>query len=178
VTRGGTQTEDSLMSLAKNKFTPLKDTGRGNMPSAEEEKILALQAELKQVSKRWNKEKKGKSEETETKKKGGLKDKNKDIKKKAEKPAWMSKKPKEENLRKPKSWNNKDWHWCSSETGGKCNGHWRVHKPSKCEGRAHKFSGNKHQNDATKDKTSSKKLKLANAISAIQDGSDDEPESG
>jgi hypothetical protein len=43
-----------------------------------------------------------------------------------------------------------------------------------CEGRAHKFSGDKHQNDATKDKTSNKKLKLANAISAIQDGSDDE----
>jgi hypothetical protein len=56
---GGTQTEDSLMSLAKNKFTLLKDAGRYNMPSAEEEKILALQAELKQVSKRWNKEKKG-----------------------------------------------------------------------------------------------------------------------
>jgi hypothetical protein len=43
---GGTQTEDSLMNLAKNKFTLLKDAGRCNMPSAEEEKILALQAEL------------------------------------------------------------------------------------------------------------------------------------
>jgi hypothetical protein len=171
---GGTQTEDSLMNLAKNKFTLLKDAGRYNMPSAEEEKILALQAELKQVSKKWNKEKKGKSEETGTKKKGDFKDKDKDAKKKAEKPASMSEKPKEENLRKPKSWNNKDWCWCSSETGGKCDGHWRAHKPSTCEGRAHKFSGDKHQNDATKDKTSNKKLKLANAISAIQDGSDDE----
>jgi hypothetical protein len=61
---GGTQTdEDSLMNLAKNlaknKFTLLKDAGTYNMPSAEEEKILALQAELKQVSKKWNKEKKG-----------------------------------------------------------------------------------------------------------------------
>ena len=46
------------MSLAKNKFTLLKDAGRYNMPSAEEEKILALQAELKQVSKKWNKERK------------------------------------------------------------------------------------------------------------------------
>jgi hypothetical protein len=91
----------------------------------------------------------------------------------------MSKKPKEENLRKSKSWNNKDWCWCSSETGGKCDGHWRVHKPSKCEGRSHKFLGTKHQSDdAAKDKTNSKKLKLAQAISAIQDDSDDEPESG
>jgi hypothetical protein len=131
---GGTQTEDSLMNLAKNKFTLLQDAGRCNMPSAKETKILALQAELKQVSKKWNKEKKGnKSEETEPKKRD-WKDKNKDTKKKAEKPAWMSEKPKEENLRKSKSWNNKDWCWCSSETGGKCDGHWRVHKPSKCEG--------------------------------------------
>ncbi len=48
---GGAQDEDSLMLLAKNKFTLLSDAGRYNMPSAEEEKILALQAELKQVSK-------------------------------------------------------------------------------------------------------------------------------
>jgi hypothetical protein len=176
---GGTQTEDSLMNLAKNKFTLLKDAGRCNMPSAEEEKILALQAELKQVSKKWNKEKKGnESEETEPKKRD-WKDKKKDTKKRAEKPAWMSEKPKEENLRKSKSWNDKDWCWCSSETGGKCDGHWRVHKPSKCEGRSHKFLGAKHQSDdAAKDKTNSKKLKLAQAISAIQDDSDDEPESG
>ncbi len=47
---GGTLTEDALMNLTKNKFTLLKEAGRYNMPSAEEEKILALQAELKQVS--------------------------------------------------------------------------------------------------------------------------------
>lgn len=175
---GGTQTEDSLMSLAKNKYVLLKDAGRYNMPSAEEEKILALQAELKQVAKKWHKEKKGKSEEPVTKKKGTWKDKNKDTKKKAEKPNWMSEKPKEENISKSKSWNNKDWWWCSSATGGKCDGNWRVHKPSKCEGRSHKFSGDKHQSDDAKNNSSSKKLKLAHAISAIQDGSDDEHSSG
>jgi hypothetical protein len=177
---GGSQTEDSLMLLAKNKFTLLKDAGRYNMPSAEEEKILALQAELKQVSKRWNKEKKGKSGEPVAKKKGEWTDKNKDTKKKAEKPTWMSEKPKGENLRKSRSYNGKDWWYCSAETGGKCDGNWRVHKPSKCEGRAHKFVGEKHQNDEAKDKTSSKdkKLKLAHAISAIQEDSDDEPSSG
>jgi hypothetical protein len=175
---GGTLTEDALMNLTKNKFTLLKEAGRYNMPSAEEEKILALQAELKQVSKQWKKG--NKSEKTESKKKVEWKDKDKNksnsTKKKAEKPAWMAEKPKEENLHKPKSWNNKDWYWCSSETGGKCEGHWRVHKPSTCEGRAHKFEG-KHQSGAAPDKSSSKKLKLAQAISAIQDGSDeDEPD--
>jgi hypothetical protein len=168
---GGLQDEDNLMLLAKNKFTLLSDAGRYNMPSAEEEKILALQAELKQVSKKWNKDKKGKKpEDTVSKEKGNSKDK--DNKKRPEKPNWMSEKPKEENLKKSRSWNGKDWWYCSSETGGKCEGHWRVHKPSKCEGKSFKFSGEKHQKDEPKAKSSSKKLKLASAISAIQDGSD------
>jgi hypothetical protein len=175
---GGTLTEDSLMNLTKNKFTLLKEAGRYNMPSAEEEKILALQAELKQASKQWKK----KSDKTETKKKVEWKDKDKDkgtgTKKKADKPGWMAEKPKEENLRKSKSWNNKDWYWCSSDTGGKCEGHWRVHKPSECEGRSHKFVA-KHQSGApAQDKSSSKKLKLAHAISAIQDGTDEDEDSG
>ncbi len=167
------------MNLTKNKFTLLKEAGRYNMPSAEEEKILALQAELKQVSKQWKKG--NKSEKTESKKKVEWKDKDKNkgtsTKKKAEKPGWMSEKPKDADLRKSKPWNGKDWWYCSEETGGKCDGHWRVHKPSKCEGRAHKFKDGKLQSDSTKDKSSSKKLKLAQAISAIQDGSDeDEPD--
>jgi hypothetical protein len=175
---GGAQDEDSLMLLAKNKFTLLSDAGRYNMPSAEEEKILALQAELKQATKKWSREKKGrKPEDTVSKKKVDWKDKDKDSKKRPEKPNWMSEKPKEENLRKSKSWSGKDWWYCSPETGGKCDGHWRVHKPSKCEGRSHKFSGEKHPKDEAKGKSSSKKLKLAHAISAIQDGSDREPDS-
>jgi hypothetical protein len=28
----------------------------------------------------------------------------------------------------------KAWNWCSPETGGKCGGCWRVHKPSQCRG--------------------------------------------
>jgi hypothetical protein len=169
---GGSQSEDSLMLLAKNKFTLLKDAGRYNMPSAEEEKILALQAEIKQVSKKWNKERKGKNPNDKAPKKRGD-DKDKDNKKRPDKPNWMSEKPKEGDLKKSKSWNGKDWWFCSPETGGKCEGNWRVHKPSKCEGRSHKFSGEKHQKDDAKE-SSSKKLKLAKAISAIQDGSDKE----
>ncbi len=169
---GGSQSEDSLMLLAKNKFTLLKDAGRYNMPSAEEEKILALQAEIKQVSKKWSKERKGKNPNDKAPKKRGD-DKDKDNKKRPDKPNWMSEKPKEGDLKKSKSWNGKDWWFCSPETGGKCEGNWRVHKPSSCEGRSHKFSGEKHQKDDAKE-SSSKKLKLAKAISAIQDGSDKE----
>ena len=67
------------MLLAKNKFTLLKDAGRHNMPSAEEEKILALKAEIKQVSKRWSKERKGENpNDKASKKRGDDNDKDKD----------------------------------------------------------------------------------------------------
>jgi hypothetical protein len=31
---------------------------------------------------------------------------------------------------------NKSWYWCSLATGGKCEGCWRVHKPTECRGTA------------------------------------------
>ena len=44
---------ESLVNLANNKFTLLKYNGRYNMPSIEEENILALQAELKSVRNKY-----------------------------------------------------------------------------------------------------------------------------
>jgi hypothetical protein len=81
----------------------------------------------------------------------------------------MTNSTKPDDLKKPKSWNNKDWHWCSPETGGKCAGNWRCHKPTSCEGRAHKFSPPSAADDG-----GNKRLKLAKAISAIQEGSDED----
>ena len=37
--------------------------------------------------------------------------------------------PKPDEMKKAKSWNNKNWHWCSKETGGKCQGRWTIHNP-------------------------------------------------
>jgi hypothetical protein len=37
-------------------------------------------------------------------------------------------------LTKYQTWNNRKSFWCCCETGGKCPGKWRVHKPRDCKG--------------------------------------------
>ena len=165
-------TED-LMTMADNKFKLLKEGNKWNAPSEDEEKILALHAEIKTLQKQASKAKKGtpptsKKEKNKRNNDGNPKDKGRE-KSKNDKPAWMINSTKPDDLKKPKSWNNKDWHWCSPETGGKCAGNWRCHKPTSCEGRAHKFSPPSAADDG-----GNKRLKLAKAISAIQEGSDED----
>jgi hypothetical protein len=63
--------------------------------------------------------------------------------KSVEKPSWFTKEPSPEDLDKPKTWNGKTWWYCSPKMGGKCAGAYRVHKPSQCEGKAHKPSSAK-----------------------------------
>ena len=52
----------------------------------------------------------------------------------------ITRKPK--NIHKPVTigGDKKPWYWCSPETGGKCPGLLRRHKPSECEGKAGKTS--------------------------------------
>jgi hypothetical protein len=169
-------TED-LMTMADNKFKLLKEGNRWNAPSADEEKILALHAEIKTLQKQATKAKKSGASPTTYKKKPAdttQKKKGAGERTKQEKPDWMVHSKKPDDPKKPKSWNNKMWHWCSPETGGKCAGNWRCHKPESCEGRAHQFTG-KQKPEA--DAGSNKRLKLAQALSAIQNDSDSENES-
>jgi hypothetical protein len=51
-----------------------------------------------------------------------------------EDPEWLVKNIKPNPLTKIMQHKNKLWHWCLPATGGKCDGCWRVHKPSKCRG--------------------------------------------
>jgi hypothetical protein len=39
----------------------------------------------------------------------------------------------------------KSWHFCCQENGGKCNGKWRVHKPTECTGLVGKKRGKEKQ---------------------------------
>ena len=119
------------MQLGNNRFKLLKEGGMWNAPSDEEEKILALQSEVKKLKV----DKKSPLNKEKTVKKSTAKGKPK--KAQLEKPSWFSIKPKEDELRKPKFWNNRNWWYCSPKTGGKCNGKYRVHKPSECEGKAY-----------------------------------------
>ena len=80
------------------------------------------------------------------------------------------------------------WYYCHKDTGGKCDGRWRQHKPSQCRGKAHQFIDTRNQKDEKKnlskrkfndEKTDAKNkraLKLkesVRAVSAIVNNSDE-----
>lgn len=154
-------TAEDLMTLADTKYRQLKDKGQWEAPSPEEEKILALEAKLKKLEKTTNKKQTPKPDGKKRSAKGeGTK----------ERPKWMSQKPKPEDLKKPREWNGKKWFWCSPETGGKCEGHYRVHHPSKCEGKAFKPK-------KPIDNPNPKRVKMADALETIIKEKGDEYES-
>jgi len=117
-----------LMNAANEKFKTLKEQSRWNAPSAAEEKILALEAEM---TKRI-KEIRSKASSSSTKKG----QQGKGNKKYPPLPKHLREPPKPGDEKKPVTWNNKTWHWCHSSTGGKCGGKWRLHKPARCRGGA------------------------------------------
>lgn len=84
--------------------------------------------------------------------------------KQEEKPSWMSKRPKDSELHKPKTHKGKLWWYCLPETGGKCNGEYRRHKPLESKGTA-RMKEEKNLKDQKGPKP--KRLKLAQAYKAI-----------
>jgi hypothetical protein len=163
-------TTDALMEQADNKYKLLKESGAWNAPSENEEKILALQAEIKHLKKAKKDGGKPFAKKAYDKKPY---DKKKPPIAQLEKPSWFFKEPKEDDLRKPRMWNDKSWYYCCPKTGGKCDGQYRRHKPADCEGKAHKFvprTGADNKRKASDDKPSDdKKLKLAKAYQATLD---------
>ena len=162
-------TSETLMQLGNNKFKLLKEGGLWNAPSDEEEKILALQTEVKKLQKNLSK----KSDTKKTEKKSRVVDKPK-RKTKLEKPSWFFKEPSSEELQKPKFWNNRNWYWCSPKTGGKCEGIFRAHKPSDCEGKAHVFDSTRKRKPVSSKEDKECKLKLAKAYEAVKEVSSGE----
>jgi hypothetical protein len=165
---GEMMTSESLMQLGNNKYKLLKEGGLWNAPSDEEEKILALQTEVKKLKKNGQIA----TRKVNDKAPKGDKPKSKARVPQPEKPAWFSKEPKEEDLHKSKVWNNKTWWFCSDKTGGKCDGKYRIHKPTECEGKAHVFKIDKKRKP--EGMTEERKLKLAKAYAATKEVSGDE----
>ena len=65
------------------------------------------------------------------------------------KPAWFQQRPIDSELKKPKEWNGIKWYYCHKDTGSKCDGKWRRHKPSSCKGKASVFPGKQNQKKLT-----------------------------
>ena len=131
---GNSLEPDNLMKNAAEKYKTLLQKGLWNAPDANEEKILALQTEINKLKK--GKQKSGKGSSTK-----------RSSKPQKEKPSWFSSRPKETELRKPKKWDGRTWYYCHPDTGGKCDGKYRIHHPSDCKGKAHQFKGASSKND-------------------------------
>ena len=90
----------------------------------------------------------------------------------------MSERPPEGELHKPRKWNGIDWWYCHPDTGGKCQGVYRRHKPAQCEGKAFmgRFSNVNKTTEERKDaKTPNeeKRLKVAEALTTIVNSDSD-----
>jgi hypothetical protein len=163
---------DALMEQANSKYKLMKENASWNAPSEQEEKILALMSEVRNLKKSKRKD--------APYKKGDKPDKGKSYQngKKAAKPSWFDKEPSPEQISKPKEWNGKTWYYCSPKTGGKCSGAYRIHKPSQCEGKAHKFEPKEAKRKAETSDNAARKLKLAKAYETrIEEVSDSDKES-
>ena len=84
----------------------------------------------------------------------------------------MKKEPKAEDLHKPREYNGKEWYYCFTKTGGKCNGVYCHHKPSKCRGTAGKTQQTtgkrKHEEQTlTQKKKNLKQVQIKSAMAAV-----------
>ena len=157
---------DHLMKNAADKYKTLLQKGKWNAPDANEAKIMALQAEIKKLKKGKDDTGKGKSKNRgQTKKDGNTK------------PKWFSKRPSKDDLHKSKEWKGRQWYYCHPDTGGKCDGVWRQHRPSECKGKEHRFDTNpgkknnpKRKDEDDKNVKSKKKrtMKLERTLQASQ----------
>ena len=82
--------------------------------------------------------------------------------------------PLEDELCEPRKFNGKKFYWCCPETGGKCNGAWRGHKPSKCQTKDWKDKGKfkgkfkGKENKEKKKELEKKKVVLQQALDELE----------
>ena len=180
---------EELMQLANNKFRLMKENGSWEAPSAEEEKIMALEAEVRKMKKKGKsrtRPPRGKANPTvrhERTRDPGTRRNSKSGNPKGwlEKPNWMFTSPKKEDMHKPKTWNGKQWWWCGPESGGKCKpGTYRRHKPSECRGMKRKSTGqnSSEENNETEDEDRDpKRMKISQALSAVTEAESERSDS-
>jgi hypothetical protein len=121
-------TPTQLMGIMSMKYKQLMVQGRWDAPSPEDVKLMAMQAKIDTLSggKKGGGEKIVRAEEARrntNQRKGAIPD-----------PAWLANDTKPEPIDKVMTHKGKNWHFCCQENGGKCEGKWRVHKPSECKG--------------------------------------------
>ncbi len=154
-------TPNELMHLALNKYLARVEKKMWKAPSVEQQKILALEAELKRLK---GAKKPNANSNSSDKKPAGKKDEKTRPDRKREKPAWMLKPPTENEKAKgsTKKVDGKQYWWCPKHNA------WTRHTPAECrlpEG------GTKRKKESAKEnpkeeKDGKKTLKLSEAVVA------------
>ena len=158
-------TVSQLMEMADQKYRTLKAKEIWEAPSLEEEKLIALESRIEELKKKLAKHKKKPNESKDSKSSGSQPEGERKQKRK-QKPDWMLKEPSAPDLKKPKTWNGREWWWCGTRTGGKCNpAQYRVHKPSECKG----MSGGKRKSEQKTSNNPSKKVVIQEALNSVQE---------
>jgi hypothetical protein len=106
-------TADRLMDMSQNKFRVLVDRKEWNAPTADQEKIIALETQIATLKKSLSGKKKPKDD--------------KDTSKRRDPPAWKLKPP-GPNEKPVKEVKNKKYHWCTNHKM------WCIHSTEQCKG--------------------------------------------
>ena len=156
------RTPQYLMDKAENKFKILVNEGTWDAKMKDQDEIMAIRAELEKLR---NQKSRGGRNTKKTKKKTKTK---------------VNIKRKPSDVNKPVTINGKKWYWCSPETGGKCNGVLRRHKPSKCKGIARNddstTSSSKRRSKGGDESKKRLKLKAKETTIDDDDNADDQSE--
>lgn len=149
-----------LMDLALNKAKIQIEMGEWMATTEEEEKIIALEAQVQNLKKSVSEVKKKKTAQNDGK------EKPKKDRKKNEKPAWMLVPPKSNESNK-KHVNKKDYWWCPNHKS------WVRHHPNECKGQGVKPDKGKGKDEEKKTNEDSKQLKISAALAAIAEAEED-----
>ena len=140
-------TADKLMVLAANKYKTLVEQKQWNAPSKAEEKIIALETKIQELTKL---------------KRDAIKAK----KTRTGKPDWMSKEPKGDEPH-TKMMEGKEFHWCKKHRS------WGRHKPSDCRGVGANRQADQSTSPTTEGTTNasstSPELRISNALQAVME---------
>ena len=155
---------DTLMYQASNYYVASVEAEEWERPSHEEQQIIALEAQIKQL------EANVASYASNVSQPGTPRNKNSPGNARNVKPAWMLEPPKSGDHQK-KTVNGKEYHWCPKHQA------WVRHLPSECEGKGIKPSESQpahSSNPAPHEDSGPKQIKLSNALTAVLEQDDED----
>jgi hypothetical protein len=89
-------------------------------------------------------------------------------------PEWLAKNIKPSLIDKIAHHRGAPWYWYSPESGGKCAGCWRKHKPDECKGTARSTTSVRSTSSAKMGAGDAKRLRLLKALSVVMDQDSEE----